>query len=196
MSTRSQPGTMPSTRPCMAARSRRLARLRLTAVPTVRPAATPTCTSDTSFARTARTSNGCAYDFPARRTRWKSWDRVSRNFRCNHAPLAGNAPTGLEAGKSARRHAVRFLPTNSLDVVVGFGSQLLAAAEAAALQYSASICRGHPRPKSVHADTAPDLGLICSLRHAVRSSLGGSGTRPYLRISARLNGSSTRIRGG
>src|SRR5512143_2740616 len=72
----------------MAARSRRFARLRFTAVPTVRPAATPTCTSDTSFALATSTTRGWAKDLPERRTRLKSSDRVRRNLRCTHASAA------------------------------------------------------------------------------------------------------------
>ena len=84
-----------------------------------------------------------------------------------------DAQATWQAGDCVRHHAARVLPTNPLHVLVGLGSQSLAAAQAAALEHGASIGRGHARPKAVHADTASDLGLIRSLRHAVRSSLAG-----------------------
>jgi len=59
----------------------------------------------------------------------------------------------------------------ALDVLVRADRELVATAQTAALQHSAPIGRGHALAKTMHAHTAADLGLICSFRHFVRSSL-------------------------
>ena len=70
------------------ARNRRFARLRCTAIPTARPATTPTRACWLSWGAAMNTTSGCAYDLPIRRTRWKSVDRVRRNLRFTHLPAA------------------------------------------------------------------------------------------------------------
>ena len=58
-----------------------------------------------------------------------------------------------------------------LDVLIRADGELVASAQTAALEHSAPIGRSHALAKTMHAHTAADFGLICSLRHLLRSSL-------------------------
>jgi hypothetical protein len=82
--TRSQPGCMFGINSSKQAFNRRLVRLRWTAPPTAWLAVTPICSCPDGLGRDINTISGCAYDFPKRRTRLKSVDRVRRNLRFTH----------------------------------------------------------------------------------------------------------------
>ena len=58
-----------------------------------------------------------------------------------------------------------------LDVLIRAHGKLVTTAQAAAFEHGAPIGRGHALAKTMHPHSAADLGLICSFRHAVRSSL-------------------------
>jgi len=79
---KSQPGCNSSKRGRIASRNKRLALFLFTAPPTDRPAVTPTRNFCDSLTWTNNTTNGWANDFPERRTRLKSVDRVRRYLRC------------------------------------------------------------------------------------------------------------------
>jgi hypothetical protein len=61
--------------------------------------------------------------------------------------------------KSPRRGS---LPTNPLDVIIHLDRKFIATAIAATAQHFAPIRSGHPLTETVHANTAADLGLICT----------------------------------
>ena len=58
-----------------------------------------------------------------------------------------------------------------LDVLIGTHGELVTAAQTAAFEHGAPIGRGHALAKTMHPHSAADLGLICSFRHDIRSSL-------------------------
>jgi hypothetical protein len=58
------------------------------------------------------------------------------------------------------------LPADLLDVLVGSHRQLLATAQAAALQDGAPIGCCHAAAESVHAHTAADFRLVRTFRHS------------------------------
>jgi hypothetical protein len=66
----------------------------------------------------------------------------------------------------AEKTAGADLPTYFLDVLVGPDRQLMAAAQATSLQYVTAVGCGHAASKTVHTNTAADLGLICSFSHS------------------------------
>jgi hypothetical protein len=51
-------------------------------------------------------------------------------------------------------------------VLVGSNSEFVAAAQTAALEHIPAVGRGHALSKTVHTDTAANLGLIGSLGHS------------------------------
>jgi hypothetical protein len=108
MSSRLDPVTVNGIKSFIAARSSRLARLRLTALPTANPALTPTCVPGASDLSTYKTTSGWAYDFPERRTRIISVDRVRRKHRFTCA-----SPSFAQR---TIRCAAEFLPADVLDV--------------------------------------------------------------------------------
>jgi len=58
------------------------------------------------------------------------------------------------------------LPANLFNVFVGLYRQLMTTAQAAALEHSAPISRGHAFAEAMHANTAANFGLIRSLWHS------------------------------
>ncbi len=58
-----------------------------------------------------------------------------------------------------------------LDVLIRADGKFITTAQAAAFEHRAPIGRSHSLPKSVNPHAAADLGLICSFRHDIRSSL-------------------------
>ena len=130
---KSQLGSKSGNNGRIASRKRRLALFRWTAPPTDRPAVTPTRTLGASLVCTTNTTNGWAKDFPVRRTRLKSVDRVRRNLRCTRTSkcqlflllqsitLGGKTPP-------CRPNRLGILPPHLLDMLVGFGSQSIATA--------------------------------------------------------------------
>ena len=141
----------------IAARNRRLARLRLTAFPTANPALTPTCVPGKSDLSTYKTTSGWAYDLPERRTRMISVDRVRRKprFTCALPSPARNS----------NHRAAKFLPADVLDVRVAADGQAGAALQAPPLEHLAAICARHALAEAVHTHAPPDLGLISTLGH-------------------------------
>jgi hypothetical protein len=130
----------------------RLARLRLTAFPTARPALTPTRTPDWSDFMTYNTTSGWAYDLPERRTRLKSVDLVRRKqrFTCS---LHYSARTFV-------RCAAKLLPADVLYMIIAADGQAEATFQTPSLKHDAAIGSGHTLAKTVHTDAPPDLGLI------------------------------------
>ncbi len=91
----SQPDAISPWRGTRAARIRRFARFRLTALPTDFPAATPTRVVLCWFGAAINTTSGWACDLPERRTRSKSDDLVKRNSRFTGARF--NPRSGLSS---------------------------------------------------------------------------------------------------
>jgi len=135
----------------MAARNRRLARLRLTAFPTARPALTPTRTPTWSDFITYNTTSGWAYDLPERRTRLKSVDLVRRKqrFTCSlHYPA-----------RTLFRRAAKLLPADVLYMIIAADGQPKAPFQATPLKDNAAIGSGHALAKTVHTHAPTDLGV-------------------------------------
>ena len=157
------------------ARSTRLARFRLTALPTARPATTPTRVFSCPFARATSTINRCEYERPERRALWKSSDRVSRNLRCTRNSRSRHRPAICGAASRGPGHAAASLPARAFDVLIGLGRQPRAAAQAPAPEHGTARSRLHALHEPVHAHSTSDLRLIGSLRHTLRSSLAEHG---------------------
>lgn len=152
MSRASHPGAICTRCGCKAALNRRLAWLRRTALPTVRPAATAkrVC-EEPSFFCTTNTTSGWAYDLPSRRTRWKSVELDRRNLCCT---LYGSLPGRLR------------VPVDFFDVVIFSNGQSIAAFGAAAFQDIAAIGSRHAGAEAVHTHTTADLWLVSTLGHS------------------------------
>ena len=86
---KSQPGISPGKNSSIPARKIRFARLRSTALPTERPAATPILDVSSWLGIATNTTSGCGNDFPICRTRSKSMVRVRRNSRFTYSPVPG-----------------------------------------------------------------------------------------------------------
>jgi hypothetical protein len=136
----------------IAVRSTRLARLRCTAIPTARPAATATRSFPKSLGRLTNTTNGCATDFPSRRTRLKSAGLLRRNPRFTYT---------LHPRSKVEQLGV---PIHFLNVI-GRDSQFVATLKAATTQNVASGRTGHSAAEPMHARSAAYFGLISSLGH-------------------------------
>lgn len=149
---KSDPQAVCSRNPFIAARSRRLARLRLTAFPTARPALTPTRNPNWSDFITYNTTSGWAYDLPERHTRLKSVDLVRRKqrFTCS---LHYSARTFV-------RRAAKLLPADVLYMIIAADGQAEATFQTPTLKHDATIGSGHALAKAVHTHAPADFGLI------------------------------------
>jgi len=171
---KSQPGSKSGSNGRIASRKRRLALFRCTAPPTDLPAVTPTRTLGASLACTTNTTNGWAYDLPVRRTRLKSVDRVRRNLRCTRASkcqqfwLIQSITQGVMT-PPRRSNRLALLPPHLLDMLVGFRSQAIAAAQAAALEHIAPVSGRHALAKAMYTHAPADFRLIRSFRHKLTS---------------------------
>jgi hypothetical protein len=109
--TRSYPGRSAGSNGRSAARSRRRARLRRTAVPMARLAVIPIRDESSPLGATTTTTSGWACDLPWRLTRWNSLARCRRNLRCIHFSRA--------AGGGLRLGMPRLIPHPSAVVCCG-----------------------------------------------------------------------------
>jgi len=151
MSNKSNPEAVCPSSPFIAARSRRLARFRLTAFPTASPALTPTRTPTWSDFITYNTTSGWAYDLPERRTRLKSVELVRRKLRFT---------CSLLSGAQIFHGAAELLPANVLYVIIAADGQPEATLQATPLEHDAAIGSGHALAKAMDTYAPADLGLI------------------------------------
>ncbi len=158
ISSRSDPGTVTGISSLIAARRRRLARLRLTAFPTANPALTPTCVSEPSDLSTYKTTSGWAYDLPERRTLLISVDRVRRKLRFTCAcRLQSRSPTPSPL-KSYQRTCLTCWLLRTVRRMRPLSRRRFSTI--------AAVCGGHALAETMHTHAPPDLGLISTLGHS------------------------------
>jgi hypothetical protein len=78
---------------------------------------------------------------------------------------------------------------NTFDVVVGFGRQLMASAQAAALQDFPSVTGFHAGSKTMHTHAAANLGLISTFCHDIsfQKPLPGKGRINQSQLAKNFN---------
>jgi hypothetical protein len=148
MMTISHPGSIRGRCALAACRSRRLVRLRTTALPIRLLAEKPIRVRSRSFLHRQRTIWRLDQQRPLFRTRPKSAGLLKRCFRDNTLVAYPINPS-LDLAALARH------------------GQLLAALGAARIDHTAPTCCAHAPAKAVHAHTSTFLGLPCSLGHQI-----------------------------
>ena len=164
-STMSHPGRARPRYGRIAWRKRRLARLRRTALPTPRPAATPQRDTARPLAHVIRITSGWAWAFPVRRTRWKSAEAVSRYLRFIHLVGWMGARPGTQPCAHPGALIASCLPVGLLHMRVGANCKAMATLQPPPLKHTTPRPGCHARPETMDTHAAPDLRLISSLRH-------------------------------